>query len=149
MRQIAERAKDNTITLFLSGPLEFQTRKLFLVAIDKAKRSNPQKILLNFSDVPFINSAGLGLLMLAHKSLKEANIPLILEVASGYVLDVFTLTNIGQKIPLSPIEAKRSCRKQERDTNKNLSSDLTKQPTNRACGGTSDSGSLGLSSALS
>jgi len=101
MIQITDRVEADRTILTLSGRFEFQARKPFQAAIENAKRSNPRQIILNFSEVPFINSAGLGLLMVAHTSLLEDNIHLSLEVMEGYVLQVFTLANIGQKIPIS------------------------------------------------
>ena len=101
MIQITDRVEADRTILTLSGPFEFQARKPFQTAIEHAKRSNPRQVILNLSEVPFINSAGLGLLMLAYTSLIEDNIRLSLEVTEGYVLQVLTLANIGQKIPIS------------------------------------------------
>lgn len=101
MIQITDRVEADRTILTLSGRFEFQARTPFQTAIENAKRSNPRQIILNFSEVPFINSAGLGLLMVAHTSLQKDNIRLSLEVTEGYVLQVLTLANIGQKIPIS------------------------------------------------
>jgi anti-anti-sigma factor len=102
MIQITDRVEADRTILTLSGRFEFQARQPFQTAIENAKRSNPRQIILNFSEVPFINSAGLGLLMVAHTSLQKDNIRLSLEVTEeGYVLQVLTLANIGQKIPIS------------------------------------------------
>ena len=101
MIQITHRVEADRTILTLSGRFEFQARKPFQTAIEQAKRSNPRQIILNFSEVPFINSAGLGLIMVTHNSLLADNIRLSLEVTEGYVLQVLTLANIGQKIPIS------------------------------------------------
>ena len=68
MATISEQMNGDQITLFLSGRVEVPIRKAFLTAIEQAKQSNPQKTVLNFSDVSFIDSAGLGLLMLTFGS---------------------------------------------------------------------------------
>ena len=99
--QYSENVAAGKVVLTLTGKMEFNTRKTFQAAIENAKRSNPYKVILDFSHVPFINSAGLGLLMLAHKSLEEAKIRLSLEVTEGYVNDVFRLSSIGSTIPIS------------------------------------------------
>ncbi len=106
MASISEHVTDDQITLLLSGRVEFPFRKTFHAAINQAQHANPKKVVLNFTDVSFINSAGLGLLMLAFNQLKEANIQLVLEVPPGYVRDVFELASLGNKIPISPIPAK-------------------------------------------
>ncbi len=105
MLHISEHIKDDRILLMLKGRFDFEARIVFYAAIDQAKRSAPRHIILNFADVPFVNSAGLGLLMLAFKDLEEGQIRLSLEVTEGYINEVFTLTNIGQKIPIAVIEA--------------------------------------------
>lgn len=76
--------------LSLSGRLDFHARQVFHHAMEKARFTQSNHIILNFSHVPFVDSAGLGLLMLAHKSLGEANSPLSLEVSEGYGLQVLT-----------------------------------------------------------
>ena len=106
MLHITEHIKDDRIFLILKGRLDFQACKTFRTAIEQAKRSTPRHIILNFADVPFVNSAGLGLVMLAFKDLEEAQIRLSLEVTEGYVQEVFSVTNIGQKIPIAVIETK-------------------------------------------
>lgn len=108
MFQIAERVERDRIILTLSGRFDFRARKLFQASIEKVKRSNPQQIILNFSKVPFINSAGLGLLLLAHKTLKEVNIALTFEVSEGYVRQVLTLAHIERTIPMVLIDAQPS-----------------------------------------
>lgn len=102
--QYSEIVNAGKVVLTLTGKMDFNARNTFQTAIENAKRSNPYQIILDFSHVPFINSAGLGLLMLAHKSLEEAKIRLSLEVSGGYVNDVFRLSNIGSTIPISVIE---------------------------------------------
>ncbi len=108
MLNITEHRQDDRIVLMLNGRFDFHARNILQTAIEQAKHSSPRHIVLNFAEVPFVNSAGLGLLMLALKNLEAAQISLSLEVTEGYVNEVFTLTNIGQKIPISVIAAKPS-----------------------------------------
>ena len=103
MALISEQVDRHQTTLFLSGRFDFLYRKTFNLAIAKAQLTNPPKIVLNFSQVFYINSAGLGMLMVALKQLKADNICLVLEVPPGYVMDVLNLTHIGGVIPISPI----------------------------------------------
>lgn len=103
---ISTQTKGNTLTLLLAGRMDFQSRKLFQQAIEKAKLARPRQIVLDFSQVPFINSAGLGLIMLTHRSLQEAEISFSLEVPEGYVMEVLTLANIGSMIPVSLVAPK-------------------------------------------
>ena len=102
---ITEQVAVGKMVLTLTGRMDFQSRHSFHQAIERAKCSKLQQIILNLSNVPFIDSAGLGLLMLAHKTLGEANIRLSLEMPDGYVREVLILTNIGQKFPITVIQS--------------------------------------------
>ena len=84
--------------------MDFHARDSFHHAIEQAKCSKPRQIILNLSDVPFIDSAGLGLLMVALNTLGEANIRLSLQVVDGYVREVLTLTNLDQKVAITVIQ---------------------------------------------
>jgi len=108
MLQITEQVEGDRIILSLSGRFDFRARQPFQASIDQAKRSKPKQIILNFSKVPFINSAGLALLILTYKDLKECNVSLSCEISQGYVWQVLTLAHIDQTIPMVLIDAKPS-----------------------------------------
>ena len=108
MATISEQIAKDQVTLLLSGRFEFPFHKAFNLAIEKAKDHKPKTVILDFSDVSFIDSSGLGMLMLANKILQEANITLRLHVPPGYVMEVFTLASTDKKIPISPIPAKQA-----------------------------------------
>ncbi|MDH5427526.1 MAG: HDOD domain-containing protein [Nitrospirota bacterium] len=108
MLKITERVEGDRTILTLSGRFDFRARQPFQASLDQAKRSNPRQIILDFSEVPFINSAGLGLLLVAHKHLQEVNIELSCKVSVGYVWQVLTLAHIGQTIPIFLINAQTS-----------------------------------------
>ena len=99
--QITHHEETDTINLTLAGRMDFHARQPFQQAMQKARRAQPKRIILNFSHVPFIDSAGIGLLILTYRSCQADNIRFSLEMSEGYVLDVLTLTNIGQTIPIS------------------------------------------------
>ena len=88
----------------LSGRFDFHTRKLFPVALKKAQATNPKEIVLNFADVLFIDSAGLGLLMLAKKDLQDPTCQLTLAIPQGYVMEVMNLASMAKQIPIIETE---------------------------------------------
>lgn len=107
--QIVDQIEAGRIVLKLTGPMDFPAHTSFYQAIEQAKRSQPLEIILDFSHVPIINSASLGLLMIAHKDLTESKIRMSLEVPEGAVSEVFSLTNMGQKIPISIRDSQPTC----------------------------------------
>ncbi len=108
MASITEQIKKDHTTLQLSGRFEFPFRTAFHAAIEKAKDQKPNTVMLDFSDVSFIDSSGLGMLMLASNALKEANINLRLLVPPGYVKNVFDLAHMDKKISISLIDPKQA-----------------------------------------
>ena len=62
------------IVLKLIGRLNFAARQKFQEAIKDARAANAKSITLNLEQVSYIDSAGLGLLMLTYKELSEAGI---------------------------------------------------------------------------
>ena len=99
--QVNEKVNADTVVLKLTGKMDFQARKTFQTAIVHAKGSHPKQIIVNFSNVSFVDSAGLGLLLLSHKQLSKEGIALSLERIYGYVGDVLRLANIEKIIPIT------------------------------------------------
>jgi anti-anti-sigma factor len=106
--EITDHMNAGTLVLTLEGRMDFQARETFRFAIENAKRSMPHHIILNLYHVPFMDSAGLGLLLLAYKNLEEAKIRLSIEVTEGYVRQVLTLADIGKTISISATEVQPS-----------------------------------------
>lgn len=100
--------KNDTLVLYLTGKLEFESRKPLQAALDQSLGSNTRKVSLNFSQVSFVNSAGLGVLLLTYKALQEDRIQMTLEIPEGYVLKVMNLAKIGETISIIPVETQPS-----------------------------------------
>ncbi len=96
MLNISSSVQDKIHTLKLSGRSDFQGRKSFHAAIEQARVAESRRIILNFVDVSFIDSAGLGLLMLAKKNVVDTQCELTLAVSPGYVMEVLNLANMGK-----------------------------------------------------
>ncbi len=89
----------------ISGRFDFRARQTFQTSIEHAKRSRPKEIILNLVKVSFINSAGLGLLLVAHQNLKDEHIGLSLQVSKGYVDQVLNFARIAQTIPIVHLQS--------------------------------------------
>ena len=106
--QISYHIHAGVLVLIVEGRMNFPVRKIFQGVIEKTKLSRPHQIILNFYHVPSMDSAGIGILMLAHKIFGEANIPLSIEVSEGNVPLALALANIEKAIPISTTTAKPS-----------------------------------------
>ncbi len=100
---VTAQQQQDTLILNLAGKFTFESRKSLQTALTQSVTPDIRKVSLNFSQVPFINSAGLGLLMLTSQDLEKDNIRLALAVPDGHAMNVLQLTNIDQKIPITHI----------------------------------------------
>ena len=58
------RAHGETVTAYLSGELDHHTAGEMREQIDStAKKVRPQKLILDFKEVPFMDSSGIGLIL--------------------------------------------------------------------------------------
>ncbi len=74
------KTQNDTLTVFLSGDIDHHTSKDIRIAIDdEIIRQMPQKLELDFKDVNFMDSSGVGLVMGRFK------------VASNYGCNVYVL----------------------------------------------------------
>jgi len=101
---ITQRMMDNKLILTLSGRFDYQARKPFQEAILQAKAPNLLFIILNFAQVPSIDSSALGLLVLTHKNLQLTHQHLMLVAPQEYVLNLLKAANLHKMIPIGTTE---------------------------------------------
>ena len=97
---IPTKSQNGAYILEGSGRIDFHKRKDFQIAIKKSMDSGSKHIVFNLKDVTFIDSAGLGLLLIAAKECHNSNIRFLLCQPNGYVKDVLDLANIEKQIPI-------------------------------------------------
>jgi anti-anti-sigma factor len=76
----------------------------FKKAMDDVIEKGKAKIILNFKEVHFINSSGLGRLVLAVKKVKEINGSLSIVNLSDDLKELFLFTRLDTKIPIFQTE---------------------------------------------
>ena len=80
----------------LSGKLNFSGRQSYLQTINQAEATSPRHIILDLTQVSYIDSAGLGLLALSHKKLTGAGIQVSLASPQESVMQILELTNMNK-----------------------------------------------------
>jgi len=100
--EISERTQDGTTILTISGQFNFSfsAREEFDAAVQKAQAAGARCIILSMELVSFIDSAALGMLMLAHQSLQKNGVKIVLAHPQEYVQQALNLLNISSKIPI-------------------------------------------------
>lgn len=100
----------STWVLAFSGKLLFESRHEFQDAMSAAEQTSPRLIILDLTDLSHIDSAGLGLLAVAHKKLTPMGIGLTIVNPQKTVRDIILLTKMDVMYPLHDSVAEASRR---------------------------------------
>jgi len=84
--------KDDDATVALSGDLTFTDHVAFREIADRLARSSARTITIDVAGLNFIDSAGLGMLLIAREEAGKTNRALVLRGAKGQVNRMFGLT---------------------------------------------------------
>ncbi len=88
----------------LSGNLNSTTSQEFRQNITKIIEVGVKIVLLDFQDVTFMDSSGLGALVLAFKTLRAADIQLVICSINEQVRILFELTNMDKIFEIFPTQ---------------------------------------------
>lgn len=98
--EIKERAVPQGIILDVVGDLTYANRTVFKAAVEKATQARCKHLILNFEQVRFVDSAGLGLLVIAAQSFNRLQSQVSLLKPQSYVREIMSLANIPKMIPI-------------------------------------------------
>ncbi len=94
--------KEQVKVIKLSGNLNATTSQEFRQSITKIIEVGVKIVLLDFQDVTFMDSSGLGALVLAFKTLRAADIQLVICSINEQVRILFELTNMDKIFEVFP-----------------------------------------------
>ncbi len=94
--------REQVKVITLSGNLNATTSQEFRQNITNILESGAKIVLVDFKDVTFMDSSGLGALVLAFKTLRAANIQLVLCSINEQVRILFELTNMDKVFEIFP-----------------------------------------------
>jgi len=98
--QIKERAVSQGIILDVVGDLTYTNRAAFKAAVEKVKQAGCRHLIVNLEQVRFVDSAGLGLLVLVSQGFKLLQAQVSLLRPQSYVREIMSLANIPKMIPI-------------------------------------------------
>lgn len=91
---ISEKGSHN-IVVELSGRLQFDDHSIFKTMLfEELMTDTVQQVTFNLSQLEFIDSSGIGMLLLAHEKLAERGACMNIKNAQGQVARVLDLTQI-------------------------------------------------------
>lgn len=85
----------DTVTAYLSGELDHHSAKEMREAVDNAVELNmPSKLVLDFKEISFMDSSGIGLVMGRYKLLKKSKAELYISNTPSSIYKVMKLAGI-------------------------------------------------------
>lgn len=99
------RQVDGKAVLDLHGEINGLADEAINAAYAEASRANPETILLNFSDVDYINSTGIALIVGLLAQARQAHIPLHTYGLSDHYVEVFRITRLSDFMTIHTDEA--------------------------------------------
>lgn len=97
---ITEEIQNNVATLNLEGSFTYTQRKLFQDTLKNLATQNVEHVIVDLTQVPFLDSAALGLLMITHRQLVADKRRLSLAHPQATVRQIIELANLHKTIPL-------------------------------------------------
>lgn len=90
------QTRDGGVDVALSGQFTFADNQRFKQLMDALQEQSLRFIDLNFAGVDFIDSAGLGMLLLLRDNCQGKSIPVSLRKAHGQVAKIFSISKFDQ-----------------------------------------------------
>jgi len=97
---IQSHSKQHAIILTLTGRFTENDRRAFKDAIVTAKNAHPRSVIADMTNLVFLESSGVGILMVANRNLKASGISFALVGLQKPVRDSLELMKIPEEIPV-------------------------------------------------
>lgn len=92
---IKKSLSKDSCTFALSGKFTFSDHQNFRTIVDSIKAGEAPNYTLELSALEFVDSAALGMFLVAREEAKKKNVNLTLAGATGHVQKMFTLSNFS------------------------------------------------------
>jgi stage II sporulation protein AA (anti-sigma F factor antagonist) len=103
--KIERTVQENVLILRLRGEIDLKTAPDLRRALEQGLLgAQVQNVVLNLSDVTFIDSSGIGVLLGRYKELKQSEGQLIIVAPRPHVDTVLQLSGLGRVIPFADSE---------------------------------------------
>lgn len=99
--QYRQEDSDSGIAYYLEGRLEFSDHDLFREIIETTRTAKPKRCVFDLSGLEAIDSAGLGMLVIASEESKKGGWQLELRNARDQVKRMLDLTEITKVVPVA------------------------------------------------
>lgn len=98
--QVRTSVTDNVFEVHLSERLSFSDNSAFRKLLQDMQASKTRHWILNLSGLSAVDSAGLGMFIIAQETAKKSGLQLTLKSPSGYVKNLIELSKMDKLIPV-------------------------------------------------
>lgn len=98
--KITQETHNKKATLRLEGNFTYTQRKAFQEALKTVSTDQVEEVVIDLSQVAFLDSAALGLLMISHRQLEAERRKLSLAYPQPTVRQIIELANLHKTIPM-------------------------------------------------
>ncbi len=98
--KITQEIHNKKATLRLEGNFTYTQRKPFQEVLKTVSTGDVQEVVIDLSQVAFLDSAALGLLMISHRQLEAERRKLSLAYPQPTVRQIIELANLHKTIPM-------------------------------------------------
>ena len=98
--KITQETHNKKATLRLEGNFTYTQRKAFQEALKTVSANQVEEVVIDLSQVAFLDSAALGLLMISHRQLEAERRKLSLAYPQPTVRQIIELANLHKTIPM-------------------------------------------------
>lgn len=91
--EVTRNAEGNAFEVGLSGRLVFSENRTFRSVVEDLSDHSGKSLVLDVSDLEFIDSAGLGMLLIAKEEAEKFRMPLVVRGAKGQVKEMFEISS--------------------------------------------------------
>lgn len=109
--KITKEVNNRKVTLKLEGNFTYTQRKPFQEMLKSVAVDGVDQIVIDLSQVAFLDSAALGLLMISHRQLQAEKRTLSLAYPQPTVRQIIELANLHKTIPLIDADASSMIKK--------------------------------------
>lgn len=98
--EIKNRVYEKTLYVILSGELDEHSAYKTRISLDEIfSKPNFEQVIIDLSELEFMDSTGIGVLVGRYKKLKEKNIPIFICNPSTHAERIFKMTGLYDIMP--------------------------------------------------
>ena len=103
--QVTIRIQNDTAVLAIAGEIDASADLELMGAFKNARALNPQRLLLNFLDVGYINSTGIAIIVAILAQARREKLPVLVCGLSEHYQEIFRITRLSDFMQIFPDES--------------------------------------------